>query len=110
MGEQVFNLEEAESLLPQLERWLRVVVEGQKQLAAHEQSYARLIENILLMGGRLVDVEQFANRKQEKRQWTARLRQVAQEIGNCGCVLKDWEMGLVDFPWRLGDREVYLCW
>ena len=32
------------------------------------------------------------------------------EIEDAGCVVKDLETGLVDFPARLGDQEVYLCW
>jgi hypothetical protein len=27
-----------------------------------------------------------------------------------GVLVKDLDMGLVDFPWQRGDRVVYLCW
>ena len=27
-----------------------------------------------------------------------------------GCEVKHIEMGLIDFPARIGERDVYLCW
>jgi hypothetical protein len=35
-----------------------------------------------------------------------------EELRHIGCDFKDWsfEVGLVDFPARLGDRDVLLCW
>jgi len=32
------------------------------------------------------------------------------ELESVGCQFKDFQLGLVDFPARLGDRDVYLCW
>ena len=32
------------------------------------------------------------------------------EITNLGCIPKDLDYGLVDFPARVGTREGYLCW
>ena len=35
-----------------------------------------------------------------------------EELENLGCSYKDWNftIGLVDFPARLGEMEVFLCW
>ena len=110
MAERIFNLDEAEKLLPRLEPLLRVAADGKRRITAIERESARLLESIFLMGGRQVDVERFSQRKREKQQWSERLGQAAQEIEDCGCLLKDLDMGLVDFPCRVGEREVYLCW
>jgi hypothetical protein len=32
------------------------------------------------------------------------------ELERVGCEFKDYRLGLVDFPARLDDRPVYLCW
>ena len=35
-----------------------------------------------------------------------------EELESLGCYYKDWNftIGLVDFPARLGEEEVFLCW
>ncbi|GJM26909.1 MAG: hypothetical protein DHS20C16_33240 [Phycisphaerae bacterium] len=43
-------------------------------------------------------------------QGTQRLNDLIDEIRLIGCELKDWTIGLVDFPAILDGREVYLCW
>ena len=50
-------------------------------------------------------------------QLTREIEQVAEtlddlhgELGEIGCVLKDWASGLVDFPAWHEDRQVWLCW
>jgi hypothetical protein len=39
-----------------------------------------------------------------------RLDELLHKIRDTGVVLKDIGAGLVDFPARRGDQEVYLCW
>jgi hypothetical protein len=39
-----------------------------------------------------------------------RLHDYEQELRNLGVELKDYFIGLVDFPFWMDDREVYLCW
>src|SRR5207249_1745693 len=39
-----------------------------------------------------------------------RLFGYAQELKDIGVELKDYFTGLVDFPCRMDNREVYLCW
>ncbi len=39
-----------------------------------------------------------------------RLLEYKEELENLGIELKDWYVGLVDFPCLLANREVYLCW
>ena len=39
-----------------------------------------------------------------------RLLDYARELRELGVELKDYFTGLVDFPCRMDDREIYLCW
>jgi len=39
-----------------------------------------------------------------------RMREYVKELTDLGIELKDFDTGLVDFPCRYEDREVYLCW
>ena len=110
MGERTFDLDEAEKLLPHLEHWLRAAVEGKRKVCEMEREYAGLVKSIVLRGGCLVDVAHVSQQRRDKEEWETRFREAVRAIQNCGCLVKDLEIGLVDFPCRLGDREVYLCW
>ncbi len=39
-----------------------------------------------------------------------RLNELSSELSRVGCEMKDWEVGLVDFPARYEGRWVCLCW
>ena len=110
MTDRLFDLKQAEKLLPQLARWLRTALVARKQIADIEHEYARLVESISKSGGRWVDVPHFIHRKQEREEWASRLRCAAQDIEKAGCLLKDLDVGLVDFPCEVDGRVVYLCW
>jgi hypothetical protein len=110
MPEEIFDLGRAERLLPQLEQLLRVALEQKKRLSRFGKEQAQQIERIIVLGGSRVNLEHFSQSKKGKEQSAARLRQAAEEIEGLGCLLKDLDVGLVDFPCRLGEREVYLCW
>jgi hypothetical protein len=110
MPEEIFDVGRAERLLPQLEQLLRVVLEEKKRLSSFGKDQAQQIERIIVMGGSRVNLERFVRSKKGKQDSSARLRQAAEEIEGLGCLLKDLDIGLVDFPCRLGEREAYLCW
>ena len=106
----MFDLDQAEKLLPQLEGWLRTAIESKQKIAEIELEYARLVESVAASGGRRIDVPHSIRRKQEREEWVGRIRTVAQAIKNSGVLLKDLDEGLVDFPCQVEGREIYLCW
>ena len=48
--------------------------------------------------------------RDEIRAGADRLRECCLEIERLGADLKDYEIGLVDYPAQLDDDEIYLCW
>ena len=110
MAEELFDLEQAEKLLPRLECLLQNAVESRRRVVEIELQYANLVKDIFLSGGRAVDVPMFSQRKQEKEECEKSLEQAMKEIEQLGVVVKDLGNGLIDFPCRVGDREAYLCW
>ena len=110
MAEELFDLEQAEQLLPRLEELLRAAGESKRRIAEIEEDYANLVRKIFLSGGCSVDLPALSQRKQEKEEGERSLEQALREIEQLGCVVKDLEIGLIDFPCRVGDREAYLCW
>src|ERR1041385_3179310 len=110
MSEEIFDLDRAERLLPTLERMLRAAVDEKQRLTQHGRTQARMIERISMLGGSRIDPDQFAEASKAKEASGARLRELVEEIESLGCVVKDLDMGLIDFPARTGDQEFYLCW
>lgn len=39
-----------------------------------------------------------------------KLQELTEEVESYGCVLKDHQHGIVDFPALLDEQEVFLCW
>jgi len=110
MAEDTFDLDRAERLLPQLERWLKAAIDSRKRVAELEAQEARQVQRVSMSGGQLLDIGSLIRRREEKDQWIASLRAAADEIESAGCLLKDLNIGLIDFPCELDGREVYLCW
>jgi hypothetical protein len=110
MPEETFDLGQAERLLPQVERLLRAAMEVKQQVSGLAREQARQIERIVMQGGSQVDIPRYSRVNRSKEESASRLHQAVEEIENLGCLLKDLDVGLIDFPCRLGEREFYLCW
>jgi hypothetical protein len=107
---KTFTLDEAQSLLPVLEALLKRAIEG-KQLADEVQSkLSELSRRIYLSGGMRVDVSLVARQRAEVDLHLQQVRESIAEIDAIGVQVKDLEAGLLDFPCRLDDEVVLLCW
>lgn len=107
---RVFTVEEVEALIPKLEK----VMGDLMDLHSEAGRIGGLIQNeqrsIMLDGGRLLDVAEFSNLKGRLEGVTAEVRSGIEQIVGMGAAPKDLGLGLVDFPYLLGDDEVNLCW
>jgi hypothetical protein len=104
---RLFTLQEAEELLPEVERWLRAAIECKKNLSALDDQMRALLERVNVSGGVQVDVEAAARMKSGRQQ---AIEQSLADIGQTGVLVKDLDIGLIDFPTLLDGSEVYLCW
>ena len=97
-------------MLPRLERVVRTAVQSRLSQHQAEQSLNALIQRIMLMGG--ITVDQFAVEamKSTRQQSLERVNHALEELTEAGCLLKDLDAGLIDFPTLLQGEEVYLCW
>ena len=110
MAERFFNLEEAEKLLPAIERLLEAAIESKKTVEAVETEMSQVRGRIMLLGGMLPEHSVLSQRKLKKDESFTHLQGALQEIAANGCLVKDLDIGLVDFPCLMDDREIYLCW
>jgi len=107
---KTFTLDEAQSLLPLLESLLKRAIEGKRSAEEAEQNLSGLARRIYFSGGMSVDVTKVANSRSEMEAHVQRVRESIAEIDSIGVQVKDLEAGLLDFPCRLDDQVVLLCW
>jgi hypothetical protein len=107
---KTFTLEEAQSLLPVLESLLKRAIEGRQAAEAVEANLTDLSRRIYLSGGMRVDGASVAKQRAEIGGHLQRVRESLAEIDAIGVQVKDIEGGLLDFPCRVDDQVVLLCW
>jgi hypothetical protein len=107
---KTFTLDEAQSLLPVLEALLKRALEGKEAAEKVEEVLSALVRRIYLSGGMSVDVNAVASQRAELESHLQKVRESIAEINSIGVQVKDLESGLLDFPCRLDDQVVLLCW
>jgi len=110
MAEKYFDRREAEELLPAIEPFLE---EAQKQKRALDSITAEISNaalRIMMLGGSLPPFAELNRKKNQREKVAEQLNQTVDEIQQNGCLVKDLDTGLVDFPSLRGGEKVYLCW
>lgn len=107
---RTFTLEEAQSLLPVLESLLKRAMEGKRLAETAESDLNQLAQRIYFAGGMTVNAAGVARMRTEMESHLKRVRESLAEIDSIGVQVKDLESGLLDFPFRLEDEIVLLCW
>ncbi|HKF46519.1 MAG TPA: DUF2203 domain-containing protein [Terracidiphilus sp.] len=107
---KTFTLDEAQSLLPVLESLLKRALAGKQAADEVESKLAELTRRIYLSGGMKVDLSSVARQRAEMESHLVRVRESIAEIDSIGVQVKDLDTGLLDFPFKLEDEVVLLCW
>jgi hypothetical protein len=104
--DKVFTPAEANELIPRLEVAVR---ELQTRAGELRGRIAELVKHDPTV--RQLPFPQIIERYPQLRESASRLAQTAEKIESYGCLLKDIDQGLVDFPWEMEEgRVVFLCW
>ncbi len=107
---KTFTLDEAQSLLPLVQSLLKRAIEGKRAAEEMEGGLQELLRKIYLSGGMRVDSAALAGQKAELERNVKLARESLAEIDAIGVQVKDLETGLLDFPCRVDDQVVLLCW
>ena len=108
--QRLFTLTEAERARKELEPFLLEAMDCRKKLAGLETDLSAVSARIMMMGGVIVPYEKLAALRLEHTQLAETMKSALTKIIETGCLIKDLEVGLLDFPSRIKDEEVYLCW
>ncbi len=107
---KLFTLTEAERLRSEIEPILVQAMESRRKLAPVAERLGELASRISMAGGMLVGYEEAAHLRIEHDHLALSVRTALEHIESTGCVVKDLDVGLLDFPSVIDDEEVYLCW
>ena len=105
-----FTHAEAQRLLPEVGRLLRHTIDSKSEYQEAEKAIQDQNERVMLMGGVMVDRERALTARSRRDAAAAMLREAIEAVQETGCVVKDLDIGLVDFPTLYRGVEVYLCW
>jgi hypothetical protein len=105
---KLWTVDEANAALPYLREILPTLIEQKKRADLARASLHELEQRVRGDGeGAGPELE---DRRTRLREALGRLRRGLEQVTRMGCVVKDLEIGLIDFPAELGGRRVYLCW
>jgi hypothetical protein len=110
--DKLFSPDEANELIPRLEVLIRDLQVQAGVLRKRVNDLARFDDKLSD-----IDLPDVIARYPELQPIAARMSEIASEIEEMGCFLKDVDQGLVDFPFLIEaaeageeDEVVFLCW
>ncbi len=101
--QKLFTLDEANRALVLVRR---VVAEIRQHYGVLLATYQKMQE----FGRDLENSDEFAACREKLEALTDQLNRLNAELLEIGCYLKDWKLGLIDFPAEHHGRVVWLCW
>jgi hypothetical protein len=108
--QKLFSLTEAERTRREVEPILIEAMEVRRKVADLDEKLSAVANRILLMGGITIEYESVAHLRFDHNRLVTQVKDALERIQATGCVVKDLDTGLVDFPAVLKNEEVYLCW
>ena len=97
-------------MLPEVDRALRDALFHKAQHQAAEESLNATMQGIRMAGGSRVNPTPILATRARRDASTGALREIFEKIGQMGVLIKDLDIGLIDFLTLYQGREVCLCW
>jgi hypothetical protein len=105
-----FTIEQAQRLIPRVEAVIREAIAAKSEYDESERAIRALSERVAMMGGVAVDRERAIESRTRRDAAASQLRDAVERVHEFGCLVKDLDIGLIDFPTLFRGVEVYLCW
>jgi len=105
-----FTLEQAEKVLPDVDSAIRRVISLKAEFERLESEWQSFSQRMSVSGGMRVDRAHVVEQRNCREQSAIALKQAVGTVHQFGCLVKDLDIGLIDFPTLFQGEEVYLCW
>ncbi len=105
-----FTVAEAERMLPEVDRALRDALFHKAEYQSAEEALNATMRGIRMAGGSRVNPGPILATRARRDASVGALREIFEKIEQMGVLIKDLDIGLIDFLTRYQGREVGLCW
>lgn len=105
-----FTLEEAERLIPEIERHVRDALFHKAEMQQASLELERTAERVRVSGGARLDPARQLDLRARRDKSVKALQQALAAIEETGALVKDLDIGLLDFMTRYRAQDVCLCW
>ncbi len=110
MQRRLFSLEEANQLVPWLERTFQGLAPFMQRLQGLRERLSTIQRERQRLNGTFDRYNEYNNLQAEVDSISSEIQGRVDEIIAKGIIVRDIASGLVDFPHIRQGREVYLCW
>jgi hypothetical protein len=110
MADKYFDRREAEELLVTIAPWLEEARSEKEKMESFKNELAQVASRIMVMGGVFPPLADLMRKKTAHDEAAEKLIEIVNRIQATGVLVKDLDMGLVDFPSLMEGEEIYLCW
>ena len=105
-----FTLQQAEKVLPDVASAIREAIFRKEEYQRLESEWQNFSQRVAVMGGVRIDRGWMMQQKNGREEAALALKQAIDKVHEYGCLVKDLDIGLIDFPTLFQGEEVYLCW
>jgi hypothetical protein len=105
-----FTRDEAHRLLPHVARAVSEAINLKTDYQRADSELREYTGRMMMLGGAIPDRDHVLGLRSRRDDGARRLKQTIDDIHELGCVLKDLDVGLLDFPTLYHGQEVYMCW
>jgi hypothetical protein len=105
-----FKLHECDALLPQIERALREALFHRSEYQKADGELDASVQRVRISGGARVDRGAYLATRARRDTSAAALKEALANIEAAGAMVKDLDIGLIDFLSIYRGQEVCLCW
>lgn len=105
-----FRLAEAERLLPEVEQHLRDALFHKGEYDRIQGQIEAMLDHVRVSGGARVNPGRQVELRAQRDGSVRKLQEALGQIEQIGALIKDLDIGLLDFMARYRGRDVCLCW
>lgn len=105
-----FTLADAERALPAVERLLRDALFHKAEYQRAHTALEETAQRVRVSGGARIDPGAMQTLRTSHDSSVTALKRALEQIEEAGALVKDLDIGLLDFMTRYQDRDVCLCW
>ena len=110
MAAKYFTLHEAQDLLLYIAPHLEQAREQKRAMDKLDEELSRASAEIMVLGGSIPPRKKLAQLRLQRNELAEQLKESISKVAETGCLIKDLDVGLVDFPAIVEGEEAYLCW